>query len=178
MACLITSGRLEACKNAVGGIYKVWFANFGTITPTLSSDNYITSLSAATLYEYELKGVSNLAQSLQSSRENGTTICVQTLTLDLKNVDQKTNNELLLMAYGRPNAIIQYNDGTAFLAGKDWGFELTTGEQTSGANVGEKVGYTITLVANEKAYANQLSGSTFANAFAGMTIAPTIVKGT
>jgi len=177
MACLITKGRLEPCKEFTGGLYKVWFANFGTINPTLSADGVISSLSGVTLYEYELKGVSNFSQEMTSSRENGTTFVTQTLTLDLKGADYSTNNEIKLLAYGRPHVIIQDNYGNAWLAGRVRGVELTTSTLASGAALGDKYGYSITMVGQEPTYADFLSGSTISNAFVGLTNAPTIVKG-
>jgi len=177
MACLITKGRLEPCKEFVGGLYKVWFANFGAINPTVTTDGVITSLSAVTLYEYELKGVSNLTQELASSRENGTTFVTQTLTLDLKGIDYSTNNEIKLLAYGRPHVVVQDNYGNAWLVGRVRGAELTTSSQTSGAAMGDKYGYTVTLVGMEPTYADFLSGSTLTSAFTGLSIAPTIVRG-
>lgn len=178
MSCLLTKGRLEGCKKNVGGLYKVYFANFGTLSPTIDANNVITSLSASTLYEFELKGTNSFVESLASSRENGSTFVTQTLTIDLKGIDYQTNNELKLMAYGRPQVVVVDNYGDAYLAGKDFGMELITAEKTSGVAMGDKVAYTLTLVGTEREYANFLSGSTFANPFVGMTIAPTIIKGT
>jgi hypothetical protein len=106
MACLITKGRLVPCKEFVGGLYKVWFANYGTINPVIGADSVITNFSGTTtLYEYELKGTSKLEQTITSSRENGTTFVTQTLTLDLQGGDYNFNNEIKLLAYGRPHAL-------------------------------------------------------------------------
>jgi len=177
--CLITSGRLEPCKEFIGGLYKVWFANFGTLVPIVSAANVITNLSGTTsIYEYELKGTSKLTQEMVSSRDNGTTFVNQTLTLDLKGGDYATNNEIKLLAYGRPQVVIQDNFGNAWLAGRIRGVELTTSIHDTGAALGDKYGYTITLVGQEREYANYFSGSTITSAFAGMTQQPTIVKGT
>lgn len=180
MACLITKGRLEPCKEFVGGLYKVWFANFGTINPVVNVDNIITNMSGATLYEYELKGTSKLLQAMTPSRDNGTTFVTQTLTLDLKGGDYQTNNEIKLLAYGRPHIIVQDNYGTAWLVGKVKGAELTDAQLDSGAAMGDKHGYLLTFTGTEYEYANYISGSTLATIatpFAGLTTQPTIVKG-
>lgn len=179
MACLMTQGRLEPCKEFVGGLYKVWFANFGTLVPVISAADVITNLSGTTsIYEYQLKGSSKLIQEIVSSRENGTTIVNQTLTLDLKGGDYATNNEIKLLAYGRPQVIVQDNFGNAWLAGRLRGVELTTGSHDTGAAYGDKYGYTLTLFGTERTFANFFSGSTITDAFAGMTQKPTIVTGT
>lgn len=178
MACLLSQGRLVPCKEFVGGLYKVWFINFDTFTPTIDASSILTSLSGATAYEYELKGTSKLAQEMTSSRENGTTYVTQTLTLDLQGGDYNFNNQIKLLAYGRPHAIVQDNYGQAWYAGRFRGLDLTSSVHDTGGAISDKYGYTVTLVGMENEYANFLSGSTITNAFAGMTVAPSIVKGT
>ena len=96
MACTLTKGRIEPCKDKIGGIYKVFFANFGTLTGltySLTNDS-VSGVTDAQLFEYQLKGTSTLAQSMTSSRENGTTMVTQTLTLSLKGLSQQDNFEI------------------------------------------------------------------------------------
>ena len=178
MACLVTKGRKLYCKQFQGGLFKVWFMNFGVGTPVLDANNVVTNLSGATVYEYELKGVSKFTQDMTSLAENGTTFVTQTLTLDLQGADYNTHNEIKLIAHGRPQVVVQDNFGNAWLAGRLRGFDLTSSVFDQGAALGDKYGYTLTLVAKENEYANFLSGSTIANAFVGLTSQPTIVLGT
>jgi len=160
MSCLITQGRLVPCKEFVAGLYKVWFINFDTFTPTLDADGVITSMSGATAYEYELKGASKLLQDMVSSRDNGTTYVTQTLTLELQGGDYDFNNQIKLLAYGRPLAVVQDNYGSAWLAGRFRGMDVTSGIHDTGGALSDKYGYTVTLVGMENTYANFLSGST------------------
>ena len=86
MACLLTAGRKEPCKDVVGGIKAVYFANFGDITIAYDSTDtdVVEDLGTVTVYEYEVKGNSSFEQAINSSRENGTTFFEQTLNLTLK----------------------------------------------------------------------------------------------
>ena len=86
MACLLTTGRTEPCKNSVGGLKKVFFMDYGTLGDITYSDatkqGEIDTISGTpTAFEYDLKGNSNLEQTITSSRENGTTFYDQILTL-------------------------------------------------------------------------------------------------
>lgn len=178
MSCLITKGRLEPCKDKFGGLYKVFFANNGVLTGiTYNADSSVSGFTGGEVFEYELKGTSNFTQSMASSRDAGTTAVTQTLTLSLKGLDASTNNEIKLLAYGRPLVIVQDNNGNAWLMGKDFGAELTTSESVTGTVPGDPYAYTLTLVAVEKEYANQISGATLANVFAGVLTPPEVKHG-
>jgi hypothetical protein len=178
MACIATKGRLEPCKEYIGGLYKTWFVNFGTLTgATFSTDNQLSGFTTGLpIYEYELKGTSKLTQELTSSRENGTTFVTQTLTLELKGGDAATNNEIKLLAHGRPHIFVQDNYGNNWLLGRQFGTELTTSVHDTGASLGDKYGYSITFVGMEALYASYVSGSTIAAPF-GASV-PAITKGT
>lgn len=178
MACTLTKGRIEPCKDKIGGIYKVFFANYGTLTDLTYNltDDSVSGVIDAQLFEYQLKGTSTLAQSMVSSRENGTTMVTQTLTLSLKGLSITDNFEIKNMAYGRPHIFVQDNNGQTWLVGKDFGAEVTTADSATGAAMGDAYAYTITLVATEKTYANGVTDSTLQLPLGDITGA-TIVSG-
>lgn len=175
--CLLTSGRSIQCRDNVGGLYKIFFANWNTLTGstmTISADNQISGLTA-TVYEYNLKGTSNLTQDMVADAAAGTIVVNQTLVVDLQKVDYKTNNEIKLLASQPVHAFVQGNDGKTYLVGKDFGLTLTSGQAVSGSALGEKNGYTLTFTGMELSYANLVSDSTLANPFGSNAV--TIVKG-
>ncbi len=58
MACLsLSSGRNLGCKNNVGGLKAVYFADYGSFTPTTFVDGELTVISGdPDLFQYDLKG--------------------------------------------------------------------------------------------------------------------------
>ena len=65
MACNLTSGRTEPCKDSVGGLTKVYFVDFedfayGDVNFAATSDSIddISSGGTITEYQYDLKGTS------------------------------------------------------------------------------------------------------------------------
>lgn len=175
MACNLTAGRQEVCKESVGGLQGVYFINFQTGSFT-ESDDVITNLpSGLTAYYYELKGTSAYTETVNSSREAGTTFFSQELTLNLKKLTNEMTKELKLLAWGRPQIVVHTNNGDALLVGKVHGADLTAGTLQTGAGLGDLYGYSITMTGEEAEPANFLSGSTVDNPFAGMANAPTIV---
>jgi hypothetical protein len=163
MACDLSLGRLEVCKDSVGGLKNVYFVNYGEMGAITydSTDTDVIDAVAGTpdAYKYELKGASTFTQNINSSRENGTTFFEQVLELTFKKLTVKDHKELKLMAYGRPNVIVEDNNGNFFLAGLEHGMDVTGGTIVTGAAMGDLSGYTLTLTGMEKVPANFLGDS-------------------
>tara|TARA_X000001382_G_scaffold5674_1_gene4706 strand:- start:2009 stop:2560 length:552 start_codon:yes stop_codon:yes gene_type:complete len=181
MACNLTAGRKEPCKDVVGGIRKVYFTDFGGYgTVTQSNDDEITDMSGTfTAFEYELKGTSSFEQTITSSRENGTTFFEQTLNITLKKLTKEDNKELKLLAYGRPHVAVEDYNGNVFVMGLEHGADVSGGTIVTGSGLGELSGYTLTLTSQEVLPANFVSAPTAANPFGGMSSATvTVTEGT
>jgi len=162
MACALSLGRIEPCKDVVGGITAVYFLNYQNLTVTYDATNTdaIDTLgSGLTAYKYELKGNSSFEQTVNSSRENGTTFFDQTLNLTLHKLSKQSNKEIKLMAYGRPIVIVEDYNGNYFVAGLEHGCEVTGGTIVTGAAMGDLSGYTLTLNGQEQVPANFLDGT-------------------
>jgi len=161
MACDLTHGRLEVCKEFVGGIKAVYFIPYGvlgaiTYGTTDASDRITTIAGTLSLYKYELKGANSFEQTITSSRENGTTFVEQTLTFTIKGLDATTTKQMKLLAWGRPHVVIKTNANNFFLAGLEHGMDVTTGLIANGTAMGDLNGYTLTLVGQEAIPANHL----------------------
>tara|TARA_B110000902_G_scaffold24501_1_gene26985 strand:- start:11062 stop:11598 length:537 start_codon:yes stop_codon:yes gene_type:complete len=176
MACDLTAGRQEVCKESVGGLQAVYFINFVSgSTFTRPSDGEVTGdFSSLTAYKYELKGTSAYTETVNSSRENGTTFFSQELTLNLKKLTNEMTTELKTLAYGRPQIVVHTNAGDALLVGQDRGADLTAGTIQTGGGLGDLYGYSVSMTGEEQLPAGFISGSTVDNPFAAVT-APTIV---
>ncbi len=176
MACDLTAGRKEVCKESVGGLQAVYFINFVSgSTFTRPSDEEITAgFDGLTAYKYELKGTSAYTETVNSSRENGTTFFSQELTLNLKKLTNEMTTELKTLAYGRPQIVVHTNAGDALLVGQYRGADLTAGTIQTGGGLGDLYGYSVTMTGEEELPAGFISGSTIDNPFAEVT-APTIV---
>ena len=101
MACTLTKGRNEPCKDVVGGITAVYFADFdslGAITYDVTDTDVIDSFGGTpTWFKFEVKGNSSFEQTITSSRENGTVFFDQAVTLSLPQLSKEDNNELKLL---------------------------------------------------------------------------------
>jgi len=166
MACDLANGRAESCKDAVGGIDIIYIANFN---PTMQSDltydvtstDMITDVNnISNLYKFSLKGNNSFVQKGVSSRENGTTFFEQTLTIDLKKQDVATTKMVKLLSYGRPHIVVRNRQGQYFLAGLEFGMDVTEATIDNGTQMGDFSGYKLTFTGMERIPANHLNCST------------------
>jgi hypothetical protein len=158
--CDISLGRLEPCKTSVGGLKAVYFMNNGDatgVTYDATETDAITAIAGTPSgYKYDLKGNSSFEQTINSSRENGTTFFTQTLNLTLKSITAKDLKQIKLLAYGRPQVIVEDNNGKLFYAGLKNGMEVTGGTIVTGAAMGDLSGFTLTIVGEEPVPANMI----------------------
>jgi len=175
MACDLTKGRALPCRESVGGLKAVYFVDFGDlgdVTLTSDTDDTISDMDGTfSAYKYELKGTSSVEQTINASRENGTVFFDQAVTLSLPQLSKEDNNEIKLLAYGRPHIIVEDYNGNAYLVGREHGADVTGGTIASGAAMGDMSGYTLTFNAMERTAANFINGAVAGDPFAGMTSA-------
>jgi hypothetical protein len=188
MSCDLTKGRLEPCKDSIGGIKAVFFINqsFSTVE---SVEDVITDINdgagtpaAISMYKYDVKDTSSLDEAINSSRETGTTFYEQVVNLVLKKQDSSTRKEIKLMSYGQPSMVIWTNNDDLLLVGKERGADVTGGNITTGTALGDLSGYTLQLTAREAEPANFVTFGTdktdASYPFDDLTTPPTIVVGT
>ena len=175
MACDITSGRIEQCKDSVSGLKAMYLINYEDLnsdSPTYvtygTGDNVdeitdwipVDDTTQLTLYKFELKSTANsFTTAINSSRDNGTTFFEQTLVAALKRQDVVTHKNVKLLAYGRPRIIVRTMTDQFFLMGLDQGADVSAGEISSGANLGDFNGHSLTFTAQEELPANFLLAS-------------------
>jgi len=152
MSCAITNGRSLPCKDSVGGLKNIFFAPYTTTTADLTDSNgTITLDQTVDFYKYEIKGNSSLETTINSSRENGTTFFESALNATFTVLDVATQEQIKLMAKGRPQIVVEDYNGNHFLIGKEHGCEVTGGTIVTGAAMGDLSGFTLVLTAQETA---------------------------
>lgn len=164
MACAITHGRVEPCKDSLAGLKNVYFINenitanyiyqetapgvYAVDTDFSEVIDYVNFVEK--LYKFELKSNENVYdQEIVSSRENGTTFFRQTLTIKLKKQDAATHLAVKTLAYAKPRILVENNEGQFFLVGLLRGCDLTAGSINSGGALGDFSGYSMTFQAEE-----------------------------
>ena len=183
MSCDLSLGRERPCKDSVGGLKAVYFINYGVIDASFdgTDTDMIDGLgNSVTAYRYDLKGNSNLEQTITSSTDTGGTFFEQALTLVLPKLTIKDHKEIKLLTFGRPHIIVKDNNDNYFMVGLEHGADVTGGTISSGAAMGDLSGYNLTLSGTERAPANFIDVSSETDTSLNLSDATsvTVVPGT
>ena len=174
MACNVTAGRVLPCKAGFGGIKAAYFFDLDALGALTYTDGVITAIAGTpTVYEYDVKNTSSLETAINSSRETGTTFYEQTLSLTLTYLDAPTQEQIKLIAWGRPSVAVEDYYGNMFIAGLENGMELSGGTIGTGTQPGDLSGSTLTLVGQEVDPATFITSTLITGATQGTKIDPT-----
>ena len=174
MACNVTKGRVLPCKAGFGGIKAAYFFDLDALGALTYTDGVITAIAGTpTVYEYDVKNTSSLETAINSSRETGTTFYEQTLSLTLTYLDAPTQEQIKLIAWGRPSVAVEDYYGNMFIAGLENGMEMTGGTIGTGTQPGDLSGFTMTLVGQEVDPATFITPALITGATQGTKLNPT-----
>ena len=139
-------------------MYFIPYGTLGTITYDTDGSTITGIASTPSAYEYDVHLGNNLTQNINSSEENGTTFIEQVLSLTLKKMSKEDNAELKALIKGRSHIMILDNLGNYQLVGLEYGAAASGGTAVSGDAMGDLNGYTLTMTAREKEFANYYTG--------------------
>jgi hypothetical protein len=149
MSCILATGRKLPCKDTIGGISEVLFADYGTLGTLTYSGLEVTDFSGdPVLFKYDVKSASGLEQTITQSGEQGTTFYEQVVTMVLTKLDVATAEELMNLINGRAHCFVKTNNGDYLSVGIKRGCDFS-GSITTGVALGDLNGFTITITAQE-----------------------------
>lgn len=154
MACSLTLvGRGVGCKDALGGIKRIYIAEF---TEGMWADiasgavSGLSGLTAINFYTYDMnRGSGSLNQTITASIENGTVFYDQALTANFSKLEADDITELQNITKGRMAVLVQDNNDNWFVMGHKRGVEASGGVVQTGTASGDLNGFTLEMNAQE-----------------------------
>lgn len=161
MACDINIGRVQPCKDGLGGQSTLYLYNgLEDAFTILNGEATAVNSNLDEVYAFPLEGDGNtLEQSMVGDRNTGSKVNTQTLTIVLKKMDAATNAQFNLLTAGYPQAVVVDRNGNFIALGLDDGIDFTVVASTGGAKT-DMNGYTLTGVATTRDLAPFLDAST------------------
>jgi hypothetical protein len=154
MACAIVSGYTIDCRENVGGIDAVFFAEFGNVT-IADASGVVTGITKAVgkkFFKFEIPTKSSAVASSNpvGSIENGTLFFEQTLDFPINKRDATTRNIVTTLAKNKLVVVTLGKDGTYRMMGKQFGMYLAASTGTSGAAAADAQGYMLKFEGSER----------------------------
>lgn len=154
MSCAITAGYTIDCRDGVGGIREVYFAEFAnvSVTESLGTVTAITKVTGKQFWKFDIptKSTANATSNPTGSIENGTLFFEQMVEFPINKRDATTRNTVTTLAKNRVIAVTKDKDGVYRMYGKENGLYLGQSTGQTGAAAGDANGYILKLEGQEK----------------------------
>lgn len=153
MSCSQTlSGIARDCAQNIGGIDKVWIANFDDVTAITVSDDKVSAITMATgtpapkFKKYRMrKGAANFTSTLNVDAAAGVSYVGTDIVLQFNKMETAKRVEMAALAQGELRMIVKDNNGAYWFFGKENAVIAGAGDGQTGAAMGDANRYTITL---------------------------------
>jgi len=161
MSCNLTKGRNITCRDTVGGIKAIYFAQFDEVASYISASGELTDFDLGAsddIYKYTLKrGTASCTETLTGNSEAGTVFYTPSVNIKLHKLTKEDQNQVKLLASNRLviflelNEVLTANSHNVLLAlGLENGMELNAGTNATGTAFGDMNGYDWTFDGMER----------------------------
>ena len=159
MGCSLTKGRNVGCRDSIGGVKAVYFAEHGELTSYVAASGELTDFdmgSGDDIYKYLVKrGTAGVTETINANSENGTIFYSASVNIKLHKLTKEDQNQIKLLGQQRLVIFVELNElnsggkNIILACGLDNGCELSAGTNVSGVALGDMNGYDWTFEAQE-----------------------------
>ena len=154
MACTLTlAGRGVGCKDALGGIKRIYVAEWvDGIWEDIASGEVSGSTAAITFYTYDMtRGSGSLNQTITSDLAAGAVFFDQVCSVTFNKAAASDITEISNLVKGRMAVLVEDNNGNWFVMGHQNGVEVSGGTAQTGTAAGDQNGFTLEFSAQDVA---------------------------
>lgn len=145
--CSITLKGIDySCKDSVGGIKRIWLADWNAAGAALTStkDRFTATASAFKLFRIRI-GNGSMNSTLNADEANGTVFVQTDLNMKFTKLTEDSRAEVAEILRGNVAAIVEDNTGNYWGLGLEHPLTLTAGSVNTGAAMGDFAGYDVTV---------------------------------
>lgn len=145
--CSITLKGIDySCKDSVGGIKRIWLADWNAAGAALNStkDRFTATASAFKLFRIRV-GNGSMNSTLNADEANGTVFVQTDLNMKFTKLTEDSRKEVAEILRGNVAAIVEDNTGNYWGLGLEHPLTLSAGSVATGAAMGDFAGYDVTV---------------------------------
>ena len=154
MACTLTlTGRGVGCKDALGGIKRIYVAEWSDgLWDPIVAGVVADVTEATTFFTYDMtRGSGSLTQTITSDLAAGTVFFDQVCSVTFNKAAATDIAEISNLVKGRMAVLVQDNNDNWFVVGHKNGVEVSGGTAQTGTAAGDQNGFTLEFSAQDVA---------------------------
>lgn len=163
----IKSVNIDLCQNNLGGIRKVWLANFEDNAATVETDGEKITALKGEWYEYPIrKGTANMTSTYNTSADGANYVSTE-LSLVFSKMETSKRIAMTSFALAEAMAVVEDSNANRWFLGKDAPITLTAGGGESGTAKGDRNAYTATFTDESLTFPYELAEDVVLNPTVG-----------
>lgn len=133
-----------SCKDNVGGIKRIWLADWNAAGAKIESDRFTATATAFKLFRIRT-GNGSMNSTLNADEANGTVYVQTDLNMKFTKLNEDSRKEVAEILRGNVAAIVEDNTGNYWGLGAEHPLTLSAGSVNTGAAMGDFAGYDVTV---------------------------------
>lgn len=161
--CTQTLGGIRLdCESSLGGIKRVFIANYGDVTEIQTAGDKITGITG-TFKPYEFrKQTGSMTSTLNVDETAGINYVSTELNLVFTKMETAKRIEIAALAKGQLAVIVEDSNGLFWYLGEDDYVSASAGSANTGQNKGDSNNYSITLKDESDSFPKEVDASVIA----------------
>lgn len=165
------SGLNAGCKDSVGGVAKVWLADFNSVSWTKDASTHTIkpdSTSAFKVYNLR-KGAASMTSTLTVNDNSGNYFTTE-VAMNFLKMETSKRVEVMAMLMGQATGIVKDRNGKYWAIGIDNPLEGSAGTGETGTAVADANQYTVTISVDDAELPMEVTDASTLSALEAITI--------
>lgn len=165
------SGLNVGCKDSVGGVAKVWLADFASVSWTLDASTHTIkpdSTSAFKVYNLR-KGAASLTSAMTVNDNAGNYFSPE-LTMNFLKMETQKRIEVMAMLMGQSTGVVKDRNGKYWAIGVNNPLEGSAGTGETGTAASDANQYTVTISVDDAELPYEITDSSTISALEAITL--------
>ena len=166
------SGLNAGCKDsAVGGVAKVWLADFSEVSWAIDSSTHLATPNDTTAFKvYNLRrGAASMTSTL-TVNDNAGSYFTSEVAMNFLKMENAKRLEVMAMLMGQATGIVKDRNGKYWAIGVDAPLEGSAGTGETGAAAGDANQYTVTISVEDAELPREITDSSTIAALEAITL--------
>jgi hypothetical protein len=165
------SGLNAGCKDSVGGVAKVWLADFSEVSWTIDSTSHLATPDATTAFKvYNLrKGAASMTSTLTVNDNAGSYFTTE-VAMNFLKMENAKRLEVMAMLMGQCTGVVKDRNGKYWAIGVENPLEGSAGTGETGTAASDANQYTVTISVDDAELPREITDATTIAALEAITI--------